>query len=263
MQRRPEEALDDRRGVLIRDQEVAQRTEYGVVREPTAPSRQQLCSRWRETDALALERLETCDLAIERRYGLGRARDVGATSRVRRLCGLQRGAGGRLGRRRLLGRLGRDRELLGRHFELATYRLSAIAQRFALGVERTHPIAHLAVLTLRRRLFDRQPSHAIAQRPQLALFALDRLARANDPAARRFLGRRDLGQAGGVARDILLGRGPIGIGLIALGPDTFVERDPIAPLVLGTLATRRRVALALFRDGDLGASLGHALPELG
>src|SRR5581483_11363738 len=81
MQRRPEEALDDRRGVLIRDQEVAHGAEDGVAREPTSPSRQQLRGRWRETAALALERRETRDLAIERRHGLGRARDVGATSR--------------------------------------------------------------------------------------------------------------------------------------------------------------------------------------
>ena len=83
-----EEALDEQRRRLIGADEIAQRAEHRAVAELLALA-QQTRGGGRETDALALERVERVDLALQRRVRLVgaeqlRARDATSRSRVSR-----------------------------------------------------------------------------------------------------------------------------------------------------------------------------------
>jgi hypothetical protein len=239
VQCRAEESLDDRGGVLIGNHEIAERAEDGVLSESAPSLGQESRGSRGESDALSLQGFEGGDLAIERGHGLCRTRYCAAAVSLGGLCGLQRGASGGFGCRRELGGNGGERELLGRHIDFARDCLSAITQRFALGVQRADAIANFSMLALGRGLVDGQASDAIPKLAELAFLAVERLACATHRASGDLFGGCGFCEIRPDLRNVVFGGRAICVRLIPLGPHALVERHAIASLIFGALTTGR------------------------
>src|SRR5256885_5921113 len=260
--RRAEEAFDQGSSHRIGTDEIAQGPEDRALAENRALFEKSRCCR-RQTNSLALEAFQRIEFCRQRRVQLVGPRHL-KTSRSFALARLSKR------HRRIFcsgdgfcgSRCNNTRFVFGGS-ELATRGLGGIEQRFLFGTQRRESGVELVALTLGSLPIEVGAVELFAKLPKRALPLLQTGARRAQICANIFFMTRVTRERGIGGAHCSFQIDQLGGSAFELGADATGDGVALAALLLGSLATRRRVAQSLLSNRDLATQLLCALTFIG